>query len=133
MCSQQTSRASAPTDLESPSLEYAALSELRTELHKTHANLPSHVDEAHVIEDLLTEHEVMNSQLCETSSMVRVALAVKQDPHRYADDIAVNLRKTRHPGSMRPLHDLERIEDEDENKSRLRVNRIWSVRGRVRG
>jgi len=28
------------------------------------------------------------------------------------------------------LHDLE---DEDENKSRLRVKRIWSVRGRVRG
>jgi len=31
------------------------------------------------------------------------------------------------------LHDLERIEDEDEKKSRLRVKRIWSVRGRVRG
>jgi len=31
------------------------------------------------------------------------------------------------------FHDLECIEDEDENKSRLRVNRIWSVRGRLRG
>jgi len=31
------------------------------------------------------------------------------------------------------LHDLEHIEDEDENRSRLRVKRIWSMRGRVRG
>jgi len=30
------------------------------------------------------------------------------------------------------LHKLERIKDEDEKKSRLRV-KIWSVRGRVRG
>ena len=65
VCSQQTSSASAPvpapTDLESPSLEYGALSELRTKLNETHANLPSHVDETHVIEDLLTEHEVINT------------------------------------------------------------------------
>jgi len=66
VCSQQTSSASgpasAPTNLESPSLEYAALSELRTKLHGTRANLPSHVDEAHVIEELLAEHEVINTQ-----------------------------------------------------------------------
>jgi len=66
VCSQQTSSASAlafvPTNLESPSLEYGALSELHTKLHETHANLPSHVDEARVIEDLLAEHEVINTQ-----------------------------------------------------------------------
>jgi len=33
-----------------------------TELHQTHANLPSHVDETRSIEDLLGEHEVINTQ-----------------------------------------------------------------------
>ena len=62
------------TNLESPAplLEYAVFLELRTELHETetHANLPSHIDEVHVIEDLLAEHEAM-LQLCETSSIIR--------------------------------------------------------------
>jgi len=51
------------TNLESPSppLEYTVLSELRTELHETHANLPSHINEAYVTEDLLTEHEAIDS------------------------------------------------------------------------
>jgi len=50
-----------PTNLESPApfLEYAALFELRTELHETHANFPNHIDEVHVIEDLLAEHEAI--------------------------------------------------------------------------
>jgi len=52
-----------PTNLEStsPPLEYAALSEPRTELHETHTHLPSHVDEAYVVEDLLAEHEAIDS------------------------------------------------------------------------
>jgi len=74
VCSQQTSSASAPvpapTNLESPSLEYGALSELRTKLHETHANLPSHVDEAHVIEDLLAEHEVINTQFTTLQDLI---------------------------------------------------------------
>ena len=74
MCSQQTSSgsapASAPTNLEYPSLEYAALSELRTKLHETHANLPSHVDEARVIEDLLAEHEVINTQFTTLQDLI---------------------------------------------------------------
>ena len=74
MCLQQTSSASAPasapTNLESPSLEDAALSELRTKLHETHANLPSHTDEAHVIEDLLAEHEVINTQFITLQDLI---------------------------------------------------------------
>ena len=70
MCSQQTSSAFAPTsasiNLDSPSLEYAALSELRTKLHETHANL----DEAHVIEDLLAEHEVINTQITTLQDLI---------------------------------------------------------------
>jgi len=62
--------ASTPTHLESPSLEYAALSELRTELHETHVNLPSHVDEAHVIEDLLAEDEVINTQFTTLQDLI---------------------------------------------------------------
>jgi len=70
MCSQQTSSASAPTNLESPSLEYAVLSELCTKLHETHANLPSYVDEAHVIEELLAEHEVINTQFTTLQDLI---------------------------------------------------------------
>jgi len=74
VCSQQTSSASAPaftpTNLESPSLEYAALSALRKRLHETRANLPSHVDEARVIEDLLTEHEVINTQFTTLQDLI---------------------------------------------------------------
>jgi len=70
VCSQQTSSAFAPTsasiNLDSPSLEYAALSELRTKLHETHANL----DEAHVIEDLLAEHEVINTQITTLQDLI---------------------------------------------------------------
>ena len=57
--------APTPTNIESPShpLEYAAISELRTELHETHASLPSRVDEAYVIEDLLAGHEGIDSQV----------------------------------------------------------------------
>jgi len=70
VCSQQTASASAPTNLESPSLEYGALSELRTKLHETHANLPSHVNEARVIEDLLDEHEVINTQFTTLQDLI---------------------------------------------------------------
>jgi len=74
VCSQQTSSssapASAPTNLESPSLEYAALSELRTKLYETRANLPSHADEAHVIEDLLAEHKVINTQFTTPQDLI---------------------------------------------------------------
>ena len=70
MCSQQTSSASAPTNPESPSLEYGALSELRTELHETHANLSSPADEAHVVEDLLPEHEVINTQFTPLQDLI---------------------------------------------------------------
>ena len=55
----------APTlnNLESPAnLEYTAVSELRTELHQTHANLLSHID-ARVIDDLLAEHDTINAQV----------------------------------------------------------------------
>ena len=54
-----------PTNLESPATppEHAAHSELRTELHQTHANLPSHVYETHVIVDLLAKHEAINTQV----------------------------------------------------------------------
>jgi len=74
------------------------------------------------------------SQLCETSSMVRdrtcseTACTSICRRHRYEPKKDWTSRI-----SATTLHDLERIEDEDENKSRLRVNRIWSLRGRVRG
>jgi len=58
------------TNLESPSLEYGTLFELRTKLHETHASLPSHVDEARVIEDLLDEHEVINTQFTTLQDLI---------------------------------------------------------------
>jgi len=61
------------TNIESPShpLEYAAISELRTELHETLASLPSRVDEAYVIEDLLAEHKGINSQVTTLRDLMR--------------------------------------------------------------
>ena len=68
---QRSAPTFTPTNLESPSsLQYAVLSELRTELYETHANLPSHGDEAHVIEDLLAEHEAINAQFTTLQDLI---------------------------------------------------------------
>ena len=63
--------APTPANLESPApLEYTALSELHTELHQTHANLPSHIDEARVIEDWLAEHNAINAQVTTLQDLI---------------------------------------------------------------
>ena len=63
--------APTPTNLESPAtLEYTALSELRTEWHQTHVNIPSHIDEAGVIEDMLAEHDAINAQVTSLRDLI---------------------------------------------------------------
>jgi len=104
-------------------------------LLETHANLPSHVDEAHVIVDLLAEHEVINTQFttlqdlmvrdrtCSETASTSICRQHRREPKKDSTSRIHTIT----------VHDLGRIEDEDENKSSLRVNRIWSVQGRLRG
>ena len=43
---------------------------LRRVMYETHTNLPSHGDEAHVIKDLLAEHEAINTQFTTLQDLI---------------------------------------------------------------
>ena len=89
-----------------------------------------------VIEDLLADHDAINTQVTtlRDSSMVRprtcsetaCTLICRRHRHEPNEDLTSRIHTI-------ILHNLERVKDKDENKSRLRVKKIWSVRRRVRG